>query len=293
MVEPTAKVRVSLTVNGEPADALVDGYKTLLEVLREDLRLTGTKHGCELGECGACAVLVDGEPVLSCLVLGARVRRRRRPTVEGLARDAPSCIRCRTAFADLGAAQCGYCTPGILMTAKALLDRKPASDARRDQEALSGNLCRCTGYLQIYRGGGGGAAKLARGGTRRTERRRRSEDGSIDVIGKPRRRVDGRAKVTGQTRFADDLVLPRMLHCKLLRSHACRTRASGDRHLERGGASRRAPGAHRQGLPDPLRHPAGQQDEHALVPRARALRRRSGRRGDRARRGDRRRGAAT
>src|SRR5262245_6836451 len=142
------KIRVAMTVNGEPIDVLVDGYKTLLEVLREDLQLTGTKHGCELGECGACAVLVDGQPVLSCLVLAAESDGRHVTTVEGLAADG-RLHPLQECFADLGAAQCGYCTPGILITAKALLDAEPHPSRARISEALSGNLCRCTGYLQI------------------------------------------------------------------------------------------------------------------------------------------------
>jgi len=135
-------------VNGEAVDLLADGYKTLLEVLREDLQLTGTKHGCELGECGACAVLVDGQPVLSCLVLGAECAGRAITTVEGLAGDG-RLHPLQDCFADLGGAQCGYCTPGILITAKALLDADPNPSRERICEALSGNLCRCTGYLQI------------------------------------------------------------------------------------------------------------------------------------------------
>ena len=142
------KVRFSCTVNGEPAEVLADSYKTLLEVLREDLQLTGTKHGCELGECGACAVLLDGQPVLSCLVLAAECEARHITTVEGLAQDG-RLHPLQECFADLGAAQCGYCTPGILITAKALLDQEPHPSRERIREALSGNLCRCTGYLQI------------------------------------------------------------------------------------------------------------------------------------------------
>jgi carbon-monoxide dehydrogenase small subunit len=141
-------LRLALVVNGEPADALVDGSKTLLEVLREDLQLTGTKHGCELGECGACAVILDGEPVLSCLVLAAECAGRSVTTVEGLAEDG-RLDPLQDLFADLGGAQCGYCTPGILVTAKALLDRHPAPSRDEICEALSGNLCRCTGYWQI------------------------------------------------------------------------------------------------------------------------------------------------
>ena len=142
-------IHIPLTVNGEAVEASFAPYKTLLEVLREDLSLTGTKHGCELGECGACAVLIDGEPQLSCLVLGADCEGRAIDTVEGLAQGA-ELHPLQAAFADLGAAQCGYCTPGILMTAKALLEKEPAPSRERIKEAISGNLCRCTGYQQIF-----------------------------------------------------------------------------------------------------------------------------------------------
>jgi len=142
-------VQLNLSVNGETVEASFAPYKTLLEVLREDLALTGTKHGCELGECGACAVLVDGEPQLSCLVLAVECEGRQIETVEGLARGA-ELHPLQAAFADLGAAQCGYCTPGILMTAKALLEREPNPSRERIREAVSGNLCRCTGYQQIF-----------------------------------------------------------------------------------------------------------------------------------------------
>jgi len=142
-------IQLALTVNGEPTEVAFAPYKTLLEVLREDLNLCGTKHGCELGECGACAVLLDGQPVLSCLVLGAECDGRDVLTVEGLATDG-RLHPLQETFADLGAAQCGYCTPGFLITAKALLDEIP--DPSRDQirEALAGCLCRCTGYQQIF-----------------------------------------------------------------------------------------------------------------------------------------------
>jgi carbon-monoxide dehydrogenase small subunit len=143
------KLRLGFTVNGEPRDLVVASYKTLLEVLREDLGLTGTKHGCELGECGACAVSLDGELVLSCLVAAVECQGRSTTTVEGL-RQGPDLHPLQDAFADHGAAQCGYCTPGMLLAAKCLLDR--TSDPSRDQiaQALSGQICRCTGYLQIF-----------------------------------------------------------------------------------------------------------------------------------------------
>ena len=142
------KERLTFVVNNEPIDVLADGYKTLLEVLREDLRLTGTKHGCELGECGACAVLVDGQPMLSCLMVAVECNQRQVTTVEGLVEHG-RLHPLQECFAELGAAQCGYCTPGILITAKALLDAEPHPSQQRIREALSGNLCRCTGYQQI------------------------------------------------------------------------------------------------------------------------------------------------
>ncbi len=140
---------LSCEVNGEKVQVSVAPYKTLLEMLREDLRLTGTKHGCELGECGACAVLLDGEPVLSCLSLALDVEGRSIETIEGLNDDA-GLHPLQAAFADLGGSQCGYCTPGILVTAKSLLEHHPHPDREQIKEALSGNLCRCTGYQQIF-----------------------------------------------------------------------------------------------------------------------------------------------
>jgi len=151
----------TLTVNGEPRTVAFPVHHTLLEVLREELGLTGTKHGCELGECGTCTVLVDGRPVLSCLHLAAEVGDRSIETVEGLQAGNELHPLQRT-FADLGAAQCGYCTPGILMAAKSLIEQNP--DPTRDEvrSALSGNLCRCTGYQKILEAVEGAAA-LAHG----------------------------------------------------------------------------------------------------------------------------------
>ena len=143
------KVTKTLRINGEDHEVSFLPHKTLLEVLREDLALTGTKHGCELGECGTCTVLLDGEPVLSCLVLGLECDGREITTVEGLA-DARGPHPLQQRFAELNAAQCGYCTPGFLLTAKSLLDRDAAPSRATLKEELSGNLCRCTGYLKIY-----------------------------------------------------------------------------------------------------------------------------------------------
>ena len=142
------KVQITLRVNGEEVEVAFAPYKTLLEVLREDLDLTGTKHGCELGECGACAVLVDGKPLLSCLKLAVECDGCAIETIEGLA-EGPELHPLQAAFSDHGGSQCGYCTPGVVMTAKGLLDAEPNPSRERIKEALSGNLCRCTGYQQI------------------------------------------------------------------------------------------------------------------------------------------------
>ena len=143
------KTRIRLSVNGEQRELLAPVHHTLLEVLREGLGLMGTKHGCELGECGTCAVLVDGRPVLSCLTLPIECEGREITTVEGLARGA-QLHPLQRAFAELGAAQCGYCTPGFLLAADALLREKPEPTREEIAEALAGNLCRCTGYLKIF-----------------------------------------------------------------------------------------------------------------------------------------------
>ncbi|HZP96845.1 MAG TPA: (2Fe-2S)-binding protein [Candidatus Limnocylindria bacterium] len=143
------KQLLTLRVNGEVQRVAAEPHHTLLEVLREELDLTGTKHGCELGECGACTVLVDGVPMLSCLTLPLEVEDAEITTVEGLA-NGPELHPLQRAFAEEGAAQCGYCTPGMLMSAKALLDTTPRPTREQIASAISGNLCRCTGYTAIY-----------------------------------------------------------------------------------------------------------------------------------------------
>ncbi|MGH2499066.1 MAG: (2Fe-2S)-binding protein [Candidatus Limnocylindria bacterium] len=147
------EVLLTLRVNGETRTVAAAPHHTLLEVLREELRLTGTKHGCELGECGACTVLVDGRPVLSCLTLPLQIGQAEVTTIEGLAGAGAREARLhplQVAFAEEGAAQCGYCTPGMLMAAKALLDANARPTRREIAQAISGNLCRCTGYTAIY-----------------------------------------------------------------------------------------------------------------------------------------------
>jgi carbon-monoxide dehydrogenase small subunit len=142
------RVVLTLDVNGEKRELLLPSHKTLLEVLREDMQLTGTKHGCELGECGTCTVLVDGRPELSCLLLPIQLEGRSITTVEGMARGS-ELHPLQVAFAELGAAQCGYCTPGILLSARSLLEENARPTRDEIREALAGNLCRCTGYTKI------------------------------------------------------------------------------------------------------------------------------------------------
>jgi carbon-monoxide dehydrogenase small subunit len=154
------KAVVRLHLNGAEVELLLPVHKTLLEVLREDLALTGTKHGCELGECGTCTVLVDGAPQLSCLVLPLQVEGRAITTIEGMAEGALD-HPLQTAFTELAAAQCGYCTPGILLAAKSLLDATPRPTRKAIQEALAGNLCRCTGYAKIIEAVELAAARMA------------------------------------------------------------------------------------------------------------------------------------
>lgn len=145
---PVTKRLVALTVNGERHEVAIAEHATLLEVLREELGLTGTKHGCEAGECGVCTLLVDGVPWLACLTLAVEAEGKEVTTVEGLAAAGrPGYLQ--AAFAELGAAQCGYCTPGIQASARALLDANPAPTEAEVRQALAGNLCRCTGYGKI------------------------------------------------------------------------------------------------------------------------------------------------
>ena len=139
---------VNLTVNGEQREADVPSAATLVELLREHLGLVGTKVGCGHGECGACTVLLDGEPVNSCLVFAAQCDGREVTTIEGLRKDG-ALDRIQNAFVDAGAVQCGFCTPGMIMSAAALLSSNPAPSRDEIEEAISGNLCRCTGYVKI------------------------------------------------------------------------------------------------------------------------------------------------
>ncbi len=142
------KQMVRLTVNGETHEIAVEAHTLLLNVLRNELGLTGTKYGCGLGECGACTVLVDGMPANSCLLLALQVDGREITTIEGLARG-DRLHPVQEAFIQHGAMQCGFCTPGMVLSAKALLEENPTPSEEEAREAIAGNLCRCTGYRKI------------------------------------------------------------------------------------------------------------------------------------------------
>ena len=155
----TSRTTAVLNINGEERPLLFPTHHTLLEVLREEACLTGTKHGCELGECGACTVLVDGLPMLSCLTLAADMEGRAIETVEGLA-DGNRLHPLQEAFADFSGSQCGYCTPGMLMAVSALLRTNVNPTRDEIEEQIGGNLCRCTGYVKILEAVEWAAAKL-------------------------------------------------------------------------------------------------------------------------------------
>jgi carbon-monoxide dehydrogenase small subunit len=154
---------VQLTVNGIEREVAVAANRTLLELLREDLGLTGTKHGCGEGDCGACVVLLDGVAVNSCLVLGLEAAGSHVTTIEGVAVGA-ELHPLQQAFVEAGAVQCGFCTPGMILVAKSLLDRNPAPREDEVRRAISGNLCRCTGYQKIVEAVEDAAAAIRKGG---------------------------------------------------------------------------------------------------------------------------------
>ncbi len=156
-----AKKTIELIVNGDHYEVAIDPWRTLAEVLREDLRLTGTKIGCNQGDCGACTVIVDGRTVSSCLTLAVECHHREITTIEGLAKSPQELHPLQQAFIDKGAVQCGFCTGGMILSAKHLLDRNPNPDEEQIRKGLSGNLCRCTGYNKIVEAIGHASRQMA------------------------------------------------------------------------------------------------------------------------------------
>ncbi len=213
---------ISFQLNGRPTTVAGDPARSLLDVLRRDLRLTGTKQGCDHeGECGACTVLLDGVAVRSCLTPVAKAAGRDVVTIEGLGQSG-ALHPIQEAFVELGAVQCGYCAPGMVLTAKALLDREPAPPRRQILEALAGNLCRCTGYLRIVEAVELAAARLRAEATPGSSHPRApvSELGAPQrwVVGGDATRVDSVDKVTGRAQYVEDLRMSGMLHARVVRS---------------------------------------------------------------------------
>jgi selenium-dependent xanthine dehydrogenase len=201
--------RIEFWLNGDRHEIEISPQAMLLDVLRDGLRLTGTKNGCGHNACGACTVIVDGEPVRSCVYPASRIEGKRVETIEGLAEDG-QLHPLQQAFIDTGAVQCGFCTPGMIMAAKALLDRKPRPSRQEIVEALEGNLCRCTGYAKIIE-----AVEVAAG---QEKPRRTQRELPTTIVGHDLPRPDARAKVTGRATFAADLYFEDMLFAKVLRS---------------------------------------------------------------------------
>jgi aerobic-type carbon monoxide dehydrogenase small subunit (CoxS/CutS family) len=210
-------MKLSFVLNDEAVSVDVDPLRPLLDVLRQDLGLTGTKQGCDHeGECGACTVLLDGTPVRSCLTPVGKVAGRRVLTVEGLGQP-DELHPLQEAFIEVGAVQCGYCTPGMLIAAHALLQREPNPSRGEIVEALAGNLCRCTGYTRIVQAVELAAARM-RGDERPPKSRETSEDRGRSIVGGDAMRTDSIEKVTGRAEFVEDITMPNMLYAHVVRS---------------------------------------------------------------------------
>jgi 4-hydroxybenzoyl-CoA reductase subunit alpha len=208
---------VALTVNASAQEVAVRPGATLLDVLRDELRLTGAKRGCELGDCGACTVLVDGRAVNSCLMLALEAEGRQVTTIEGIA-SGDGLHPVQRALVEAGAIQCGFCTPGLVVRTKALLDANPQPTADEIKAALSGNLCRCTGYTKIIEAAQSAALYLRGQEPGKSDIPTQESAAGLSVVGKRLPKPDAPAKATGRAVYTDDIVLPNMIYGKLLLS---------------------------------------------------------------------------
>ncbi len=211
------KYLINLNINDTDYELAVKPGSTLLDVLREDLRLTGTKKGCEMGDCGACTVILDGEAVNSCLVLAMEADGSKIETIEGLAKREEMHPIQKT-FVEKGAIQCGYCTPGMVLRTKSLLDKNPNPTHEEIKSALSGNLCRCTGYTKIIEAVETAAEYLNGREPEKIEYQPQKSAMDLSVVGQRLAKVDAPDKATGRAQYTDDIVLPNMLYGKLLLS---------------------------------------------------------------------------
>ena len=206
---------ITLKVNGQEYTVAADSSRTLNEVLREDLNLTGTKLGCSDGDCGACTVLLDGQSVSSCLTLAVSVEGKEITTVEGLAPSGEELHPIQEAFIEKGAIQCGYCTPGMVMSTIGYLKTNPNPSLDEIKESISGNLCRCTGYKKIIEAI---HEYVQETNGKKITHNEVSTDGQFQVIGKPKPYIEAVKKVKGEAEFTDDIKIKNSLYCRFLRS---------------------------------------------------------------------------
>lgn len=211
------KQLININVNGVDYELAVKPATTLLDMLREDLNLTGTKKGCEMGDCGACTVLLDGKPVNSCLVLALEADGKNIFTIEGLAKG-EELHPIQRAFVEKGAIQCGFCTPGMILRTKALLDENPDPTLQETKEALSGNLCRCTGYTKIFEAIEASKEYLKGKKPKEIVFQPQKSAMNLSVVGKRLPKIDAPDKATGRALYTDDIKLPNMIYGKLLLS---------------------------------------------------------------------------
>src|SRR5512139_1348535 len=191
------RISVSLNINGRVEILEVVPQATLLEVMRDDLQLTGTKCGCEDGTCGSCTILLNGAPVRSCLLLAAEVQGQEIVTIEGLA-SGEKLHPVQEAFVKYGGTQCGCCTPGMILTAKALLDKNPSPTEGEIRQAISGNLCRCTGYTKIVE------SVMAASGQRAPFSQKEGVPSDFSIVGKRVSRTDSVPKTKGEVKYSAD-----------------------------------------------------------------------------------------
>jgi len=208
---------IRINVNNNDYELAIKAGTTLLELLREELKLTGTKRGCDMGDCGACTVILNGKAVNSCIVLALEADGKKVITIEGLA-DGEKLHPLQQAFVEKGAIQCGYCTPGMIMRTKALLDENPNPTEEEIKKALSGNLCRCTGYTKIVEAVETAKEYLQGVEPKKLEFQPQKSAINLSVVGKRLPKLDAPDKSTGRALFTDDISLPNMLYGKLLLS---------------------------------------------------------------------------